>query len=150
MPIFDPDGKCPLLNKKCIKHQCVWYNMLQGNHPQTGEPVHEWGCSVAWLPLLLVNVDRAQAHTKAAIESFRNEMVAGNKVLAEMAKTRTEATDEDNLWGHIGSHQEAVHENDESKSKSYIRHLSNNKIKTKERTLKEAMSRRGKNGNNSK
>jgi hypothetical protein len=77
-------------------------------------------------------------------------MVAGNKVLAEMAKTQKRETDEDNLWGHIGSHQEAVHENDESKSKSYIRHLSNNKIKTKERTLKEAMSRRGKNGNNSK
>ena len=92
MPIFDPDGKCPLLNKKCIKHQCVWYNMLQGNHPQTGEAVQEWGCSVAWLPLLLVNVDKAQAHTKAAIESFRNEMVAGNKVLAEMAKTQKRAT----------------------------------------------------------
>ena len=55
MPIFDPEGKCPLLNKKCIKHQCIWYNMLQGTHPQTGANVQEWGCSIAWLPLLMVH-----------------------------------------------------------------------------------------------
>ena len=56
MPIFDPDGQCPLLKKKCIKHKCVWYNMLQGNHPQTGAMVQEWGCSIAWIPLLLVEI----------------------------------------------------------------------------------------------
>ena len=43
MPIFDPEGTCPLLKKKCIKHRCIWYNMLQGNHPQSGAPVQRVG-----------------------------------------------------------------------------------------------------------
>ena len=78
MPIFDPDGQCPLLKKKCIKHRCVWYNMLQGNHPQTGAMVQEWGCSIAWLPLLLVENSGKISQTTAATESFRNEMVKQN------------------------------------------------------------------------
>ena len=153
MPIFDPDGKCPLLNKKCIKHQCVWYNMLQGQHPQTGEPVHEWGCSVAWLPLLMVNIDRGIAGTTAATESFRNEMVKANMVTASIAaKTIKRAkSDEDTIFGMIASHQDAVANNDEMKSKSYIRHLSNNKVKTKERSEKERKAKKVKNnGNNIK
>ncbi len=86
MPIFDPDGKCPLLNKKCIKHQCVWYNMLQGNHPQTGQNIQEWGCSIAWIPLLLVENSKHSMATTAATESFRNEMVKGNDALMELSK----------------------------------------------------------------
>ena len=80
MPIFDPDGTCPLLKKKCIKHRCIWYNMLQGKHPQTGLDVQEWGCSIAWLPLLLVENSGKISQTTAATESFRNEMVQSNNI----------------------------------------------------------------------
>lgn len=94
MPIFDPDGICPLLNKKCIKHKCVWYNMLQGKHPQTGSNVQEWGCSIAWLPLLLVENSGQQVKTTASVESFRNEMVKANMVTLAMVEKQNREKEE--------------------------------------------------------
>ena len=145
MPIFDPDGKCPLLNKKCIKHQCVWYNMLQGTHPQTGASVQEWGCSIAWIPLLLVENGKQTVGVQAATESFRNEMVksqnAMNKLLQsnESAKSLMENTV--SIVELIGNHQKAIEEKDEKQEEETIRQLSNNKIKVKKGK---------KDGNNSK
>jgi len=135
MPIFDPDGKCPLLNKKCIKHQCVWYNMLQGKHPQTGLDVQEWGCSIAWLPLLLVEKSAKTAGVQAATESFRNEMVKGqnvmNNILAAQPQTRKEMQNITSLFGKIGDHQKALEEKNTKGEDETIRQLSNNKIKVK-------------------
>ena len=145
MPIFDPDGTCPLLNKKCIKHKCVWYNMLQGAHPQTGLPVQEWGCSIAWMPLLMVENAKHIQGTQAATESFRNEMVKGqnvmNNILASNPQTRKEMKNISSLFGKIGDHQKALEENNSDKEDETIRQLSNNKVKTKKGK---------KNGNNSK
>jgi len=145
MPIFDPDGKCPLLQKKCIKHQCIWYNMLQGKHPQTGADVQEWGCSIAWIPLLLVENSQQIIGTKAATESFRNEMVKGqavmNSILAANPKTRTEMKTISSLFGKIGDHQKALKNKDKDLEDESIRQLSNNKIKVKKGK---------KDGNNSK
>jgi len=135
MPIFDPDGKCPLLNKKCIKHQCVWYNMLQGKNPQNGTNVQEWGCSIAWIPLLLVENTGKQVQTNAAVESFRNEMVKGqnvmNNILAAQPETRKEMQNISSLFGKIGNHQRALQENNPEGEDESIRQLSNNKIKVK-------------------
>ncbi len=135
MPIFDPDGKCPLLNKKCIKHQCIWYNMLQGKHPQTGLDVQEWGCSIAWLPLLLVENASKINGVSAATESFRNEMVKGqnvmNQILAADPKKRNEIKNISSLFGKIGRHQRAIETNDPDLEDESIRQLSNNKIKVK-------------------
>ena len=136
MPIFDPDGKCPLLNKKCMKHQCVWYNMLQGTHPQTGQDVQEWGCSIAWLPLLLVENSKATVGVKAATESFRNEMVHSNNVMqkvlssSEGAKKAMENTA--SIFELLGNHQKAQEEDNPEWGNETIRQLSNNKIKIKE------------------
>ncbi len=113
MPIFDPDGKCPLLNKKCIKHQCIWYNMLQGKNPQTGQNVQEWGCSIAWLPLLLVENTGKQVQTNAAVESFRNEMVKANMVtlaLVDQKNKKKEDKQEGSIWGNISASQDALAE----------------------------------------
>lgn len=114
MPIFDPDGKCPLLNKKCIKHQCVWYNMLQGKNPQTGQNVQEWGCSIAWIPLLLVENTGKQVQTNAAIESFRNEMVKANMVTLALVNENNKKQKQDplkevgSIWSNINEGQDAL------------------------------------------
>jgi len=114
MPIFDPDGKCPLLNKKCIKHQCVWYNMLQGKHPQTGQNVQEWGCSIAWIPLLLVENTGKQIQTNSAVESFRNEMVKANMVTLALVNENNKKQKQDplkevgSIWGNISQGQDAL------------------------------------------
>jgi hypothetical protein len=135
MPIFDPDGKCPLLNKKCIKHQCIWYNMLQGTHPQSGANVQEWGCSIAWIPLLLVENGRQTVGVQAATESFRNEMVksqnAMNKLLQENDSAKNLAMNAATIFEMIGNHQKAIETKDEKLENKTIRQLSNNKIKVK-------------------
>ena len=147
MPIFDPDGKCPLLNKKCIKHQCIWYNMLQGKNPQTGQNVQEWGCSIAWLPLLLVENSGKQVQTNASIESFRNEMVKANMVtlaLVETQKKKEEGNKENgSIWGNISASQDAL-ANGEDVTED-IALLSNKKNATKRK-----VKRTKKNANNNK
>ena len=45
---------CPLVNGECKKLECVWFTQIAGSHPQTGEEFDEWGCAVAWMPLLTI------------------------------------------------------------------------------------------------
>ena len=147
MPIFDPDGKCPLLNKKCIKHQCIWYNMLQGKNPQTGQNVQEWGCSIAWLPLLLVENTGKQVQTNAAVESFRNEMVKANMVtlaLVDQKNKQKEDKQVGSIWGNISASQDALAEG-ESVTED-INLLSNKKLDKK----KKGKTKVTKNANNNK
>ena len=48
---------------------------IRGSHPQTGAEIDEWGCTIAWTPMLLIENAKLQRETGAAVESFRNEMV---------------------------------------------------------------------------
>ena len=66
---------CPFLKKKCIEHDCQLYTQLQGTNPNSGQPIDEWGCAVAWLPILLIEGAKETRQGAAAIESFRNEVV---------------------------------------------------------------------------
>ena len=66
---------CPLIGKDCIGLQCSWFTQIRGTHPQTGEPVDEWGCAVTWMPMLMIDNSQQQRQTGAAVESFRNETV---------------------------------------------------------------------------
>lgn len=51
---------------------------IRGNNPNTGEEIDDYGCSMAWLPVLMIENSQQQRHTGAAVESFRNEMVKAN------------------------------------------------------------------------
>lgn len=80
---------CPLVKKDCLQLQCAWFMQLRGKNPNTGQDIDEWGCSIAWLPVLLVENSQQQRHTGAAVESFRNEVVKSSEVsrlLADQAK----------------------------------------------------------------
>lgn len=74
---------CPL-GSKCeeVKDnkilRCAWSIELAGINPNTGEPVPERGCAMAWIPILLIENSQQQRSTGAAVESFRNEVVAAN------------------------------------------------------------------------
>ena len=129
MPIFDPDGTCPLLKKKCIKHRCVWYNMLQGKNPQTGLDVQEWGCSIAWIPLLLVENSRQTMQVQAATESFRNEMVDSNKAMTGLLKKSDTASNllrnTTSIFNLLSQQQRAVAEGNKKLEDETIRQLSN-------------------------
>jgi hypothetical protein len=78
---------CPL-GSKCEEvregkiHRCAWSIELDGTNPTTGETTKERACAMTWMPVLLIENSKQQRSTSVAVESFRNEMVSGNNVLA--------------------------------------------------------------------
>lgn len=79
------DKLCPLLNKPCIEHQCKFYVQLLGRDPQTNAPIHKWDCSIAFLPILLIEGAQQTRQAGAAIESFRNDLVSlANKTARQL------------------------------------------------------------------
>ena len=60
-------------------HRCAWYTKLAGTNPNTGEQTDEAACSMAWLPMLLIENSMQQRSTSAAVESFRNETMQANQ-----------------------------------------------------------------------
>lgn len=80
-----PGNYCPLIKKKCIGLKCVWYTQLRGMNPNTGDMIDDWGCAVAWLPVLLVENAQQSRQAGAAIESFRNEVVKQQDAFLQLA-----------------------------------------------------------------
>jgi hypothetical protein len=77
---FEVKANCPLDGfKPCRQLECAWFMKIRGNNPNTGEEVDEYGCSMAWLPMLVIENSQQQRSTGAAVESFRNEMVKSNE-----------------------------------------------------------------------
>jgi hypothetical protein len=72
---------CPLIKKECIEYRCKFFIHLIGNNPNTGQPIDQYDCAVAWLPILLIEGAQQTRQAGAAIESFRNEVVKQNEVL---------------------------------------------------------------------
>lgn len=78
---IESKSNCPLDGfKPCRQLECAWFMKIAGTNPNTGKEVEEWGCSMAWLPILMIENSQQQRSTGAAVESFRNEMVKSNEV----------------------------------------------------------------------
>ena len=84
-----PKANCPL-NKfePCKELECAWFVQIRGHNPNTGAEVDDWGCSIAWMPVLMIENSQQQRSTGAAVESFRNEMVKANAMLLETTDIR--------------------------------------------------------------
>jgi hypothetical protein len=77
---IEPKANCPLHNfEPCKQLDCAWFLKIRGSNPNTGEDVDDWGCAIAWLPVLMIENSQQQRQTGAAVESFRNEMVKSNE-----------------------------------------------------------------------
>ena len=76
MVSIKPKDNCPL-NKfePCKQLDCSWFIQLRGTDPNSGKEIDEWGCAVAWMPMLLIENSQQSRQTGAAVESFRNEFV---------------------------------------------------------------------------
>lgn len=78
---IEPKSNCPLDGfKPCRQLDCAWFMKVRGTNPNTGEEIDDYGCSMAWLPVLMIENSQQQRQTGAAVESFRNEMVDANKM----------------------------------------------------------------------
>lgn len=82
---LEPKTNCPLnAFKPCKELECAWFLKVSGKNPQKDEEIEEWGCAVAWLPILSIENARVSFQTGAAVESFRNEMVKSNENYQEV------------------------------------------------------------------
>jgi len=70
---------CPLIKKDCIKEKCAWFMRVRGTNPNTGEPIDEAACAVAWMPYMAMDITQKTNQAGAAVESFRNEVVKANQ-----------------------------------------------------------------------
>ena len=78
---IEPKNNCPLNSfEPCKQLDCAWFIELHGTHPNTGEPIKDWGCAMAMMPMMLIENARQQHSTASAVESFRNEMVKSNEM----------------------------------------------------------------------
>lgn len=89
---------CPL-GSTCEKAEngvivrCAWYTKLAGKHPQSEEYVDQWGCAIAWLPVLSVEMSQTNRGQTRALESLRNEVVKDTRSLMQiMLSGRPELT----------------------------------------------------------
>ena len=94
---IEPKSNCPLDGfNPCRELECAWFMQIQGKNPNTGADINEWGCAMAWLPIMVLENSQQQRQTGAAVESFRNEMVKANEqsqqVLLAAAKIATNDT----------------------------------------------------------
>jgi len=87
-----PKNNCPLNGfAPCKELDCAWFVHILGKDPQTNMEKDEWGCAVAWLPILLVENAQVERQTGAAVESFRNEMAdhkSGLDLLVQVIENR--------------------------------------------------------------
>lgn len=74
--------------KKCkdLCMNCWKWVQIQGHNPNTGAQESEWKCSDHWMVFLTIENSQQQRETGAAVESFRNEMVEGNRQFIGMLK----------------------------------------------------------------
>lgn len=76
---LEPKANCPLDGfNPCRQLDCAWFMKVRGNNPNTGEEIDDYGCAIAWLPVMMIENSQQQRQTGAAVESFRNEMVKAN------------------------------------------------------------------------
>ena len=85
---IEPKNNCPLNNfEPCKQLDCAWFIEIHGTHPNTGEPLKDWGCSMAMMPMMLIENAKQQHSVASAIESFRNEMVKSNETGQQLLMT---------------------------------------------------------------
>jgi len=81
---------CPL-GSKCFEikdntpYRCAWHIKMAGEDAQ-GERHDEWGCAIAWQPILQTEMANTNRGQTAAIESLRNETIKRQDIALSMAQ----------------------------------------------------------------
>ena len=84
---LEAKANCPLDGfNPCRQLDCAWFMKIRGNNPNTGEEIDDYGCAMAWMPVLMIENSQQQRQTGAAVESFRNEMVKANDVSQQVLR----------------------------------------------------------------
>jgi hypothetical protein len=78
--------KCQTYDSTGLVDQCLWYVTLSGSNPQTGDPVNQAKCAVAWMPIVGIEQAMTNRGQTAALESFRNEVCSAGHRNAELMR----------------------------------------------------------------
>lgn len=62
-----------------IIERCAWLVEIEGKNPSSEEIIKDKRCSLAWMPILLVENAQTNRGQTAAVESLRNEQVSGQQ-----------------------------------------------------------------------
>lgn len=83
-PQRDPGLTCPLWKRDVSKvcHKCDWYTLLIGHNPNDGTDVHEWGCAIFHMPLMLCEVSQKTNQAGASTDKVANEVAKLRSVVA--------------------------------------------------------------------
>ena len=81
-----PATFCPLVHGACKQFECLFWVQLRGTHPQTGQELDEFDCSIRWLPVLLIEGAKETRQAAAAIESLRNRVVEQHLLAERVAE----------------------------------------------------------------
>lgn len=92
------DGEmCPLIKDKCARHQCAWYTKVSGTNPQSGKQVDDFGCAIAWLPILTIENSNQQRQTASSVDKVANQILESRSefigALPDEARERLVRTD---------------------------------------------------------
>ena len=94
-------NNCPLNGfEPCKQWDCAWWVQLKGKNPQSDEEFDDYACAVAWMPILTIHSSMEQAHTGAAVESFRNEMVKSNEASQKVLLATMNAAKDQKVIGN--------------------------------------------------
>ncbi len=90
IPHADEGAICPLHKQDVseVCHKCPWWTRVVGKNPQSEEMIDDWRCSIALLPMMLIENAQQTRQAGAAIETFRNGVVAGVAQAVAIASSR--------------------------------------------------------------
>lgn len=86
---------CPQWRKRmsAVCHTCPLWVQLRGTNRNTGAEVDQWQCSLASLPMLLIENAHMTRQTGAATESLRNELIRSSENALAAAEIYQAVTD---------------------------------------------------------
>jgi len=88
--------KCGFTGKKCMKHDCMFYEQYRGVNRVTGKDEDTWACSQVMIPVMLLENSKQLRSVSASLESMRNVTVekldeAMNNMPQEVVQTPRQA-----------------------------------------------------------
>jgi hypothetical protein len=66
---------CPFIKKPCMEHDCMLYTHITMTDPQSGGSRDQWACSLALMPVMVLENARVTRGVQASVDSMRNEVV---------------------------------------------------------------------------
>ncbi|WP_124861876.1 hypothetical protein [Burkholderia anthina] len=73
---------CPFIKKECMEHKCMLYtHITMVVDPQSGASRDEWACSLALIPIVILENSRQTRNVSASVDSMRNEVVERQDLL---------------------------------------------------------------------